>query len=213
MRVFVTGAAGFIGTAVVSELIAAGHEVLGLNRSPEKAGALIAVGAEVLQGSIEDGDVLREGVTRSDGVIHSAFNHHFSRFKADCEDDRRMVATLGSAPIGTNKPLIVASDTPMADTVPGCPAMGDNPVVGSDVHPRAASEEEVGRLAERGVNVSAARPPQVHDTRRRGLVGPLIGVWRERGACSPISSGWTSRRSEAPLIRPGGRGFPSRRVG
>lgn len=189
MRVFVTGATGFIGSAVVGELIAAGHDVLGLSRSAEKAKALAAAGAEILQGSIEDGDVLRDGASRSDGVIHLAFNHDFSRFKANCEDDRRVIAALGSALAGTSKPLIVTSGTPIALAAPGEPAEEDNPIVGSDAHPRAASEEAARAEAARGVNVSVVRLPQVHDTRRQGLISPLIGIWRDRGACLHLGDG------------------------
>src|SRR6185369_16466468 len=127
MRVFVTGATGFIGSAVVKELIGAGHQVVGLSRSREKAVALADSGAEVLLGSIEDAGVLRDGVARADGVIHLAFNHDFSRFVANCEDDRRVIDVLGSALVGSDRPLIVTSGTAIANGASGLLAVEDNP--------------------------------------------------------------------------------------
>lgn len=146
MRVFVTGASGFIGSAVVKELIAADHHVLGLCRSEDKAAALAAVGAEVHRGSIEDLNSIREGAACSDGVIHLAFNHDFSKYKANCESDRRVIEALGSTLAGSSRPLIVTSGTAMANTVPGRPATEDGAVVGSEVIPRAASEEAATAL-------------------------------------------------------------------
>jgi nucleoside-diphosphate-sugar epimerase len=189
MRVFVTGATGFIGSAVVKELIAAGHQVLGLSRSDEKAGPLAAAGAEVYRGSIADPDSLKEGAARSDGVIHLAFNHDFSRFVQNCEDDRHVIRALGSALAGSNRPLIVTSGTPIANTAPGQPAKEDNATVGSDAHPRAASEEEARSVAAGGVNVSVVRLPQVHDSVKQGLITPLIEMYRQKGACAYLGEG------------------------
>ncbi|WP_413987720.1 SDR family oxidoreductase [Labrys okinawensis] len=189
MRVFVTGAAGFIGSAVVKEMIGAGHQVLGLTRSDKGAQELAAAGAEVHRGSLEDLDSLREGAARSDGVIHLAFNHDFSRFVANCEDDRRVIAALGSALAGSDRPLIITSGTPIANTVPGQPAEEDNPIIGSDVHPRAASEEAGRAVAADGVNVSVMRLPQVHDAAKQGLITPLIEMYREKGACTYVGDG------------------------
>jgi nucleoside-diphosphate-sugar epimerase len=189
MRVFVTGATGFVGSAVVKELIAAGHQVLGLCRSDDKAAALAAVGAQVHRGSIEDLDSLEQGAARSDGIIHLAFNHDFSKFKANCEDDRRVIAALGSAIAGSKRPLIVTSGTGMANTVPGQPATEDGAVISSDVIPRAASEEAAASLAAAGNNVSVVRLPQVHDTVKQGLVTYAIAVARERGVCAYIGDG------------------------
>ncbi|GLS18894.1 NAD-dependent dehydratase [Labrys miyagiensis] len=189
MRVFVTGAAGFIGSAVVKELIGAGHQVLGLTRSDKGAEELATAGAEVHRGSLEDLDSLREGAARSDGVIHLAFNHDFSRFVANCEDDRRVIGALGSALAGSDRPLVITSGTPIANTVPGEPAEEGNRTIGSDVHPRAASEEAAGSVAADGVNVSVVRLPQVHDTVKQGLITPVIEIYREKGACTYVGDG------------------------
>src|SRR5258707_12138827 len=189
MRVFATGATGFIGSAVVKELIAGGHQVLGLCRSDEKAAGLAAAGAEVVRGSLEDLDSLKKGAAQADGVIHLAFNHDFSTFVVNCEDDRRVIKALGSVLAGSGRPLIVTSGTPIANTVPGQPAKEDNPTVGSDVHPRAASEEAAASVAADGVNVSVVRLPQVHDTVRQGLITPAIEMYREKGACAYVGDG------------------------
>ena len=189
MRVFVTGATGFIGSAVVKELIAAGHHVLGLCRSNEKAAALVAAGAEVHRGAIEDLNSLKEGAARSDGVIHLAFNHDFSKFKANCEDDRRVIRALGSVLAGSDRPLIVTSGTGMANTVPGNAATEDGATISSELIPRAASEEAAASVAAEGVNVSVVRLPQVHDTVRQGLVTYAIATFREKGVCAYVGDG------------------------
>jgi nucleoside-diphosphate-sugar epimerase len=189
MRVFVTGATGNIGSRVVKELITAGHQVIGLCRSDDKAPALAAAGAQVYRGSIADPDSLKDGAARSDGVIHLAFNHDFSRFVQNCEDDRRVIQALGSVLAGSNRPLIVTSGTPIANTVPGEPAKEDNATVGSNVHPRAASEEEAAAVAAAGVNVSVVRLPQVHDPVTQGLITPAIALYREKGVCAYVGDG------------------------
>lgn len=189
MRIFVTGATGFIGTAVVGELIAAGHRVLGLSRSADKAAALAATGAEVHRGSTEDLDSLKNGAARSDGVIHLAFNHDFSKFKANCEDDRRVIRALGSVLAGSRRPLIVTSGTAMTNSAPGQLATEDGAAVSSDVIPRAASEEAADSAAADGVNVSVVRLPQVHDTVKQGLVSYAIAIALEKGSCAYVGDG------------------------
>jgi nucleoside-diphosphate-sugar epimerase len=189
MRIFITGATGFIGMAVVRELIAAGHQVIGLCRSADKAAALAAAGAEVHRGSIEDSDSLEKGVARSDGVIHLAFNHDFSKFKANCEDDRRVIGALGSALASSRRPLIVTSGTLMANGGSGQLAMENGTAVSSEEIPRAASEEAANSIASAGVDVSVVRLPQVHDTVKQGLVTYAIGIARDKGYCAYVGDG------------------------
>jgi nucleoside-diphosphate-sugar epimerase len=189
MRVFVTGATGFIGSAVIKELIAAGHKVIGLCRSDDKAAALAAAGAEVHRGSLEDMDSIKSGVAQSDSVIHLAFNHDFSKFVENCEDDRRVIKALGAMLAGSDRPFIVTSGTGMANTVPGQPAVEDGAVITSAMIPRAASEEAAASVTAEGGNVSVVRLPQVHDTIKQGLVTYAIAMAREKGACAYIGEG------------------------
>lgn len=196
MRIFVTGATGFIGSAVVKDLIAAGHQVLGLCRDPNKAAALAAAGAEVLPGTIADSGLLTAGAAQADGVIHLAFNHDFANMAANCEDDRRVIAALGAGLAGSARPLLVTSGTALANTVPGEPAREGNAIVGSSVHPRAASEEAAAALAD--VNVGVVRLPQVHDPVKQGLITPLIEIFRANGACAYVGEG-QNRWPAAPV--------------
>lgn len=189
MRVFVTGATGFIGAPLVKELIGAGHQVLGLCRSNDKAAGLAAAGAEVYHGSLEDLDGLKKGAAQSDAVIHLAFKHDFSSFVANCEDDRRVIKALGSVLAGSERPLIVTSGTGLANTVPGQPAKEDNATIASNVIPRAASEEAAAAVAADGVNVSVVRLPQVHDPVKQGLITQAITIFREKGVCAYIGEG------------------------
>jgi nucleoside-diphosphate-sugar epimerase len=189
MRIFVTGATGFIGSAVVKELLNAGHQVLGLTRSDTGAKALTAAGAEVHRGSLEDLESLRSGAAASDGVIHLAFNHDFSKFAANCESDRQVIGAIGSMLVGSDRPLIITSGTGMANTVPGQPAREDNPTISSAVIPRAASEEAAASLAAQGVNVSVVRLPQVHDPVKQGLITYAIQLAREKGVSAYVGDG------------------------
>ncbi|MES2265153.1 MAG: SDR family oxidoreductase [Bacteroidota bacterium] len=191
MRVFVTGATGFVGSAVVKDLIEAGHQVLGLTRSEEGATELTAAGAEVHRGTLEDLDSLKSGAAACDAVIHTAFIHDFSKFKESCEWDRNVVAALGEALAGTNKPLIVTSGTGLASSVQGEVAVESNVVNAQTTHhPRLASEEAVAALLTKGVNASVMRlPPSVHDKGDHGFVPILIGIAREKGVSAYINDG------------------------
>ena len=194
MRVFVTGATGFIGSVVVQELLNAGHQVLGLSRSDAGAKSLAAAGAEVHRGSLEDLDSLCRGASASDGVIHLAFNHDafgtdFSRFVANCETDRQAVEAIGSVLAGSDRPVIITSGTGLANTVPGQSAFEDNPILNSSVIPRAASEEAAASLLSRGVNVSVVRLPQVHDPIKQGLITYVIIAAREKGVSPYVGDG------------------------
>jgi nucleoside-diphosphate-sugar epimerase len=189
MRVFVTGATGFIGSRVVKELIAAGHQVIGVYRSEDKAPALTAAGAEAYRGSIDDPDSLKDGAARSDGAIHLAFNHDFSKFATNCETDRRVIAALGSVLAGSDRPLIVTSGTAIAKVAPGQMSTEEAPPVSSSEFPRAASEEAARGVTASGVNVSVVRLPQVHDPERQGLVTPLIAIAREKRVFAYVGDG------------------------
>jgi nucleoside-diphosphate-sugar epimerase len=187
MRIFVTGATGFIGSALVPELIQAGHRVLGLTRSEAGAVALRAAGAEVKHGNLEDLDSLREGAAQTDGVIHLAFNHDFSQFQKNCDNDREAIVAMGEVLVGSKRPLIVTSGTGIATGVNGKPATEEDPT--ASWNPRAASEAATKELAARGVNASVMRLPQVHDTRKQGLVTYAVMVAREKGKSAYIGDG------------------------
>ncbi|RYX84424.1 SDR family oxidoreductase [bacterium] len=188
MRIFLTGATGFIGSAIVTELIGAGHQVVGLTRSDAGAQALSAAGAEVYVGNLEDPASLRDGAANSDAVIHTAFDHNFENFVANCEKDRRVIEALGDALQGTDRPLIITSGTGMGSLAPGQTATEDN-FDRDNPNPRRASELAGISVAERGVNVSVVRLPQVHDTVKQGLITPFIAVTREKGKVAYVGDG------------------------
>jgi nucleoside-diphosphate-sugar epimerase len=184
MRIFVTGATGFIGVPVVKELIAAGHKVLGMARSDEGAKSLKAIGADVHHGSLEDLESLKNGAAAADAVIHLAFIHDFSTFQENCERDKRAIETLGSVFAGSKRPLIVTAGT--GGLAPGQVATEDMDVPANFSFARVS---EQAALALKNVNASVMRLPQVHNTVKQGLVTYLIAVAREKGLSAFVGEG------------------------
>jgi nucleoside-diphosphate-sugar epimerase len=189
MRVFITGATGFIGSAIVQEIIQSGHQVLGLTRSDAGAQSLIAAGAQAHRGDLDNLESLRSGAAASDAVIHTAFNHDFSKYVANCEADRRVIEALGDALSGSGRLLIVTSGTGMVNAAPGMLSTEKDLPVSSTVVPRAASEEAAASVAARGVRTVVVRLPQVHDTVKQGLVTYAIQVAREKGVSAYVGDG------------------------
>ncbi len=188
MRVFVTGATGFVGSAVVQALLQAGHQVLGLARSEASAQALTDAGADVHRGSIEDLQSLASGAAQADGVIHTAFIHDFSQFLENCEKDRLAIGALGAALKGTDKPLIVTSGTALVSN--GHLATENDLPDPQGRNPRIASDQAAAALAEQGVHVSLVRlPPSVHGAGDHGFVPMIIAMAREKGESAYIGAG------------------------
>jgi nucleoside-diphosphate-sugar epimerase len=187
MRVFVTGASGFIGSAVVPELISAGHRVLGLARSEASAKALAAAGAEVHRGDLNDAQSLRAGAAESEGVIHLGFVHDFNNFEAAVRTDRGAIETMGAALEGSGRPFVLASG--LLGMAPGRIATEEIPF-DSRMHPRMANAVVALALAQRGVSVSFVRlSPTVHGKGDHGFVGRLVEIAREKGVSGHIGDG------------------------
>jgi nucleoside-diphosphate-sugar epimerase len=187
MRVFLTGATGFVGTAVIPELIGAGHQVLGLARSDAGAKSLVAMGVQVHRGDLEDLESLRRGAAAADGVIHCAFNHDFSQYQANCEADRRVIEAMGSVLIGSDRPFIVSAGVGVV--TPDRAATENDACVPSSILPRSASEEAALSLAQRGVRASVMRLPQVHNLEMQGLITLLVIIAREKRVSAYVGDG------------------------
>ncbi len=188
MRIFLTGATGFVGSRVLPELLAAGHEVLGLTRSEAGAAALAAAGAAVHRGTLEEPASLAAGAAQADAVIHTAFDHDFANFVVNCEKDRVAITAMGAVLKGSDRPLVITSGIGVGLPATGGPAVED---VFNDAHanPRIASERAGNALLDAGVDVRVVRLPQVHDTERQGLISPYIIISREKRVAAYLGEG------------------------
>ena len=190
MRVFITGATGFVGSYLVPELISAGHEVVGLSRSDQGAAQLTGAGAEVFRGDVNDLDRLRLAAEGADGVIHAAFNHDFGQLKQHSEEDRKVIETLGEVLLGSSRPLVVTSGTGLVRRAPGDgPAAETDPAMSSAEFPRGATEEAADVVLAKGGRAIVVRLPQVHDTRHQGRIAHHIRLARQKGWVAYVGEG------------------------
>jgi nucleoside-diphosphate-sugar epimerase len=197
MRIFVTGATGFIGTELVRELIEAGNEVRGLARTEQAAEQLKTAGAQVHRGDLTDLDSLRQGATGVDVVVNLAFSHDFSRFAQNAQDEIKAIEALGSA-LEPGKLLVVTSGTGLVSGGAGHVREESDPPASDPAIPRQP-EHAARAVAAKGVHVAVVRLPQVHDTRKQGLVPYLTQTAREKGVSAYVGDG-ANRWAAAPLI-------------
>ena len=181
MRVFLTGATGFVGSYLVTELIEAGHHVVALCRSDAGAEALSRLGVEVFRGDVTQLDRLRSAAEAADGVIHAAFKYDFSNLKQYSEDDRKAVSALGEVLAGSDRPLVITSGTDLSRSTTRGPVRETDHHVTSAEFPRAASEEAAAFLIAKGGRVMVMRLPQVHDTRKQGRISNYIQIALQQG--------------------------------
>lgn len=204
MHVFLTGASGWVGSAVAEDLLAAGHQVTGLVRNAEKAQALVALGAQVVTGTLDDHQLLHDGASRADAVIHTAFNHDFSRFSENCAQDERAIQILGEALRGSDRPLLVTSG--LAMIAPGRLALENDLPFVAPAYPRR-SEPAARELAQKGVRAATVRlSPTVHGVGDHGFIPVLIGLAKQTGVSAwpeEVENRWAAvhRRDAATLYR------------
>ena len=189
MRVFLTGATGFIGSYLVPELINAGHHVVALCSSDAGAEVLTRAGAEVFRGDVKELERLRTAAEAADGVIHAAFTFDFSNLKQYSDDDRKVVGTLGEALAGSDRPLLITSGTDLSRSKTGSPVVETDDHVVSAEFPRAASEEAADALIAKGSRVIVMRLPQVHDTLKQGRVTYYVQIARQQGRVAYVGDG------------------------
>lgn len=188
MRVFLTGATGFIGSRIMSELMARGHQVIGLTRSQSGVQALKSLGADAHIGTLEDLSSIRAGTEKADAVIHTAFDHNFDHFVENCQKDKHVIEALGASLKGSNRPLIITSGVGMGSLGSGQMARED--IFNVNYHnPRIASEIAGNTALESGVDVRVVRLPQVHNTEKQGLISPLIAIAKEKGVAAYVGDG------------------------